>query len=153
MTPADSLEGKIILLTILSVGLTLIGLSVRAIMKSKKASGWPVAEGSVIQSRMITNFGSDSGVTYDAWIVYRYTVNGVEYTSTRISYGPLFSTTRKKRKISALVRKYRESGKAKVYYNPDKAKESVLKPEVLSELYWQLAIGTIIILFVALFFI
>lgn len=143
---------NIIALVVLLISLSLILISVRAIVKSKQAEKWSATEGEVIKSEMTSNIDSGSEVSYNALIIYKYSVNGIEYYSSRIHFGSVFYSPARKRKNSSLLRKYRKSGKVKVYYNPEKMKESVLETAVLTELYWRLAIGIGIILFIGVIY-
>ncbi len=57
---------------------------------------------------------------------YRYTVDGQEYTGTRMTFSDNISKTR--RRLDALVSEHRNTRLVKVYYDPKRPAHSVLVP-------------------------
>ncbi|OHB21367.1 MAG: hypothetical protein A3J67_03435 [Parcubacteria group bacterium RIFCSPHIGHO2_02_FULL_48_10b] len=90
-----------------------------------KSKNWPSAEGTVTVSRLSTHTGSDS-TTYGADIAYDYTVEGVLYTGSKVTFGDYSSSDPSHAR--EVVNRYSEGKSVIVYYNPDDPKTSVLEP-------------------------
>lgn len=119
-----------------------------------KARLWHTTQGQVISSKVDRfasrerkmNQSSTDGVISMRWqilyrpdVAYRYTVNGVEYQSNRISFGgrlyASFDHFARQR-----VAAYQGRGSVTVYYNPDNAAEAVLELRAYGEwVVWLLA--------------
>lgn len=150
----DIQKELLIVLILLIIGLTLIVLSIRVIMKSKKSINWPITDGVIMKSGLTTTGGDSesSTICYNAEIKYKYKVDCIEFESTRIYFGSKISSSGKQEKSKLLVRKYPEFKKVSVYYNLENFKESVLETDVQSGLYWGLVLGIPVTIFLVLFY-
>ncbi|WP_457640029.1 DUF3592 domain-containing protein [Persephonella sp.] len=85
---------------------------------------WKKSEGVILKSDIKKD---SSTVSYDYYypdVLYRYTVNGKEYTSNRIFLTEIASD---RKTIEKLVSQFPEGQKVVVFYNPLKPEDSVLK--------------------------
>ena len=129
----------------LAVFMLLIGLAQRRQVSDARA--WPSVEG-VIETADVDTFMSqerrlgssgDSGFVATRWrklhrpdVVYRYTVNDIDYHGSRIGFGgrvyASFDRFARNR-----VAPYRPGARVPVYYNPRNAAEAVLEPRAYGE--------------------
>jgi len=116
------------------IGILLILLHQRNKKKASESLSWPVTTGTVIESKVRVGenvFSSDDALdesqpVYSADISYAYQVNGVEYTSDRISFAGKSSYS-KAEKAEVISAKYPEGSRVSVFYNPEKHQEAVLE--------------------------
>ncbi len=116
---------------------------------AKESESWPSTNGFVVSSRVKTDLGKsdDDEPKYTASITYKYTIEGIEYTSERVAFSS--GTFLKKGKADSLVRRYPEGKEVKVYYDPEKLHDAVLERGRSSNTNFPIVIG-IFILFICL---
>ena len=104
-----------------------IVISVGAILKHMDAKKrFLSTAGVVVSSEIRTHSGEDT--TYSPHIVYRYSVDGQEYTSDRYMYGE--GSTSDHNGVAEIVAKYPARASIMVYYDPLKPSESLLHLDV-----------------------
>jgi hypothetical protein len=110
-------------------GATLVAGGVWALRNARASTNWPTATGTVISSeiREISQGDSRYGayVTYRAKILYDYSVGGVTYSSTTVSFVEQESSLSDAR---GMVDRYPEGKRVEVYYDPLRPEVSVLEP-------------------------
>ncbi|MFA5261340.1 MAG: DUF3592 domain-containing protein [Candidatus Omnitrophota bacterium] len=98
--------------------------------KSQASKSWPTTQGSVVSPEVTAHHSrSKKGhhrTTYGADVQYEYTVDGVKYSSHKISFGEY--RTNNSGQAQATVDHYPPQAQVVVYYNPDKPEEAVLEP-------------------------
>ena len=104
---------------------------IKQFMAGERASSWLSVQGTITSSEVRVQPGSADrdGVTnpdtYDATVVYRYEVNGVSYSSARVSYGGnSFYLEGSAKKI---VSEYPPGSSIQVFYNPQNPQVSTLQ--------------------------
>jgi len=111
-------------------GIAFAFIGYNSMQKAKAAKAWPTVEGRITSSEVDSYWkrDRDSGSTrmHEAKIAYEYTVDGVSYESTKISF--MSSSSSLRGQAQAMVRKYPAGGTATVYYNPSNPQEAVLEP-------------------------
>ena len=132
VTAATSLPKKMLMVFLFTTfwcGLTsvFIVLSVGSILKHMDAKKRFVSTtGVVVSSEVQTHSGEDT--TYSPHIVYRYSVDGREYSSDRYMYGE--GSTSDHNGVAEIVDQYPANAATTVYYDPLKPSESLLHLEV-----------------------
>lgn len=114
---------------------------------------WQETTGSIIHSEMIKSEGDlpDDTVnrdirTYSPHIIYSYQTKGKEYKSSRIFIGDNIASSFKSM-AEGILKKYDNTKKITVYFNPADPHESVLQKGVNFMQIFFLLLGTIIISF------
>jgi hypothetical protein len=112
------------------------------------ARRWPVARGTVVESRVEDYRDSDGDWIYRPVITYQYDVGGRVYTNDLLAFGAR-SLTRggigAERKAQASVARYPLGGNVEMHYHPERPEESVL--EIRSAVATLLVIVGVIFLF------
>jgi hypothetical protein len=97
--------------------------------KARQSLAWPSTEGEIAHSAVLlqTNrtAAADSTVSYKADVSYRYKVNGVDFSSSRISLADFASTSGR---AQSIVQRYPDKSTVRVYYNPSDFSDAVLEP-------------------------
>ena len=126
-----------------ALGLILILISALGFQKSWASTRWPSTTGQVIES--CVNCRSDGDVPlarYQAKIVYRYTVHGKEYTSSRISFqSGINSAMTRSDDAEELVNQYPHGKAVTVFYHPQDPEYAVLQPGSTMKAYMPLVLG------------
>lgn len=111
------------------IGAAAINFGRNAAAKAKQSLSWPTTEGEVAHSAILyqteTSTTTGNASTFKADVVYRYKVHGVSYTSSKIAFLDLASTTNR---AQTLVIRYPDNSTVQVYYNPANPAEAVLEP-------------------------
>ncbi len=112
------------------IGGGIVYLGYLSYVKSQASKSWPTTQGSVVSSEVTAHRSrSKKGhhrTTYGANVRYEYTVNGVQYSSDKISFGEY--RTHSRGPAQATVDRYPPGAEVVVYYNPDQPEEAVLEP-------------------------
>jgi hypothetical protein len=140
---------QIISLILILAGIIILLLAFKAIIRSKASLTWPCVEGEILKSNLEVSHhitDSDSGKTYNPNVEYSYKVQYSVFTSTRIYFGSKIGNSYKEEKSRELLRRYKANQNAKVFYDQDNPKISVLEPGYHSELTLGLIIGVLIII-------
>ena len=84
----------------------------RRYKSGKSSQNWPSTEGVILSSEVKTDLGKsdDADPKSTADITYRYTVEGYEYTGSRVSFGG--QTFLKKGRADSLVMRYNKGKRA-----------------------------------------
>ncbi|HQO58006.1 MAG TPA: DUF3592 domain-containing protein [Candidatus Omnitrophota bacterium] len=113
-----------------AIGGGIVYLGFMSYVKSRASQSWPTAQGVVVSSEVAAHRSrSRKGhhrTTYGAKVRYEYTVNGVQYSSDKISFGEY--RTHNRGPAQATADRYPPQVEVVVYYNPDKPEEAVLEP-------------------------
>lgn len=112
----------------IGAGLLTYGRSMAA--KARQSLAWPSIEGQIAHAAVLyqpgtTSGGTTSAATYKADISYRYKVDGVDYSSARISVLDFASTAGR---AQGLVLRYPDGARVRVHYNPADHADAVLEP-------------------------
>lgn len=114
-------------LLVLAVGAVVEFFVLRSLWLAHQSASWNKIRGHVIDSYMdlvpSTDGSSQSSNTYKPRISYRYTYEGVDYTSDQIAYAYAYGP---KSWAAKLVSAYSKGKEINVYVQPDKPKRSVL---------------------------
>src|SRR5690606_19830570 len=109
------------------VGITLIGWGMYSLVRALESRKWPTTKGEVVNSVMILNQDGNNLPKYGAVVQYKYTVEGNEYISKRLSFNSGVQTTfRSLAEKEALC--YKPGMIVHVYYDPQTPNEAVLIP-------------------------
>ena len=138
-----------IIITFVGVGVCIWGIG--TLGKAKASSAWPTTGGKVITSK-VEKHKKTSGstrkrrrsTTYKAQVLYEYTVDGIRYSSKKVSFGEYSSSN--PTHARQIINRYPEGKNVKVYFNPDKPNVSVLEPGVSLWSYMPLGIGAVFII-------
>jgi hypothetical protein len=90
------------------------------------AKEWPTVQGNVIQSKVVSSTDYE-GTTYSPQVRYNYTVNGVGYSSTRIS--PFSGGSSDPNYAIGMVAKYHIGQTVVVTYDPSHPEYSLLETD------------------------
>jgi len=111
-----------LLFILIGVFLLCIGIYIRK--KSIEAQSWPSTNGIITESEAKIEPGI-SGISLN--IKYKYTLNGINYESSKISWSGHSGSDKTARD---LVQKYEILKKVCVYYNPANPSEAVLENNI-----------------------
>ena len=120
--------------------------------ESQDSKDWPTAIGTIEESYIEKSTDSDGNTTYYLVIEYSYSIDGTDYDNSAIGmwgassewgHGDPWA-------IDEYLEKFPEGEEAKIYYNPDDYRDSVLEPGVSGLLYFLLFLVNLIL--VGLFF-
>ncbi len=128
----------------LAGGIVICAWGIWTIVKAKKSADWPSVKGTLISSSIRSNIKTASSDSYEAKILYSYTVNGKTYTGKRVCYGDFGIRTRSR--AEKIIAHYPEGKNVRVFYDPDDPKEGILEPGITRESFGFFGIGVICIL-------
>ena len=100
-------------------GVGLFGYGCYLRTKRSSCQRWPQATGTVTQSGLDTDDG------YRTHVIYKYTVNGGGYSSSRVRFGTPTTYIRKS-SAEAAISRYPVDSHLTVYYDPENPAEAVL---------------------------
>jgi hypothetical protein len=105
-------------------GLAITSYGIYLIVKSRQARFWPTVQGRILDSR-VREVLDDGAPTFDAYILYEYSVNDVNLRSNvwRLGVGSSSFMGFAKRAVA----KYPIGATVTVYYNPDKPNDAMLE--------------------------
>lgn len=126
--------GSLIFITIWCLGFGGIGgtfcvMSIRDAFLGWQSTSWPEVEGRILESRVQESRGTKGRTNYSAAVLYSFSVDGAEFTSTRIDFSPSRSGLERARD---LVEAFPEGSIHRVRYNSKTPDEAVLRPGVTS---------------------
>jgi hypothetical protein len=124
----------IVWVLIVAVGLVLCVRAVTSAQRAGDASSWPAVKGKIIEASVTRHermsdpnrSHTTRDYAYSPRIIYRYEVQGAEYTSGRLAHSDSQYGT--KTDVEALVAGYRVGGEVDVYYDPQDPSFGVLDP-------------------------
>jgi hypothetical protein len=136
----------------LFVGVLIIFYQIYLLYKIHQSYKWPTAKAEIISSELedltMTN---ETDKAYRAKIIYKYSINGIEYCSKKIYWGDRLSNSSKKKTVE-LTKKYPKGNLIEIYYNPHNFSEAVIERKISSKIYQLIAVGLIIVI-IGLYFI
>ena len=119
----------------LSTALAIFGVvwAVSEAMHAHASEHWPRTLGSIVTSGVSVDRDLD-GRTYAADILYRYVVDGHEYTCDRVRFGTFLSFAWR-RSADALTKRFPVGASVTVAYDPAKPSRGVLEPGLGGQAY------------------
>ena len=117
-------------LVFVAIGAVILRYAMRTAEKARQSESWPSVEGEIAHSAILYNTDTTttngSVATYKADIAYRYKVNGANYSSSKVAFLDLASSSTGR--AQSIVERYPDKSKVDVYYNPADPSESILEP-------------------------
>ena len=110
----------------LIVGLGTGALMVLKLIKGGRSRKWPAVPGVVLDSQVNSYADDDGDPMYGVAILYRYEVDGLEFTCDRRSFGEYNSNN--KTRADGIVARYAPGTNVQVYYDPNDSSSAVLEP-------------------------
>jgi len=114
------------------IGLVMIYIYFRNLVKVRASQAWPNIQGTVLQSwvRQSSSIDDDGSVSYryHPEIHYQYQIMGTEYQGNKIAFGPKVSGNRSR--AEKMIEKYPTGANVTVYYRPDKPANAVLERSI-----------------------
>jgi hypothetical protein len=95
------------------------------INRAKRSTRWPSVLGEIVLSEAKVKADSDGDRHWTA-IQYQYSVNGVHYTASRISFGDLDGRSLRRAAVSETVKKYPPGKRVPVWYDPNDPSQAAL---------------------------
>lgn len=131
------MDDKILLFV--GCGFIFFGLAISAfflfkIFRALTSTKWPYVFGDLDSTdlKLVVYTGRDHGADNASALVvdfkYRYSVEGVDYKGSRVTYSDVVNKT--VGSLKKLQKKYRGKNQIQVYYDPERPGESVLIPGV-----------------------
>jgi hypothetical protein len=114
-----------IAVTLLLLGAALVGYTLWCLVVSFRSRSWPEVAATVVSARVVEN--RDEGTRYEFQMSYRYSIDGREFTSSRVRIGGQIlsgSPGSPNKQMSA----YPPGKKIRVHYCPTNPSLSVLEP-------------------------
>jgi hypothetical protein len=115
-------------LALFAVGILMFFLRRRSAALQAASVNWPTVDGQISDAKLHTFRDKEKRLNYMARVWHTYQVNGASYTVEKISWGgqPYAQVSAP---ANAVLEKYPVGSVVKVYYNPQKPKQSVLNPQ------------------------
>ena len=151
LTTAELLVPSIILAGAGLVFLMLLLIAAAQWIKVAGARRWPVARGTVLESRVDESRDSDGGWDYRSVVTYQYQVDQQVYTSNLLAFGSRSLSeggVAGEKRAHETVAKYPVGGHVEVRYHPKRPAQSVL--EIRSAITKWLVILGVIFLFMGI---
>ena len=108
-------------------GSAILLLGIRSIWNGKASQGWPTTQGVILSSRVDYRESPKTGKTYEAEVIYKFTVEGQLYKASRVAYESNLSDPKV---AEGIVNKYPPGAVVAVYYSPKNPHNCVLEPGV-----------------------
>lgn len=108
------------------LGCFLLAMALRLIVFGYRSTSWPTHEAEIVDTHHVIEKGDGARRQKfnHLMVIYKYIINGKEYTNTNIRY----KWTRQN--ILVEQKKYNKVKQVKVYVNPDDYNQSVLEPGI-----------------------
>ena len=123
----------------LPFGIILLALGAWQVMRARNGRRWQTVDGEIIESQVV-NGGSSFLPNWQPRVRYRYSVGGVRYESSRIT----FAADREgdiRWLAAGDAEKYPQHAKIRVYVSPEDPAIAVLDPEVPWRVSFNLILG------------
>lgn len=127
------------LLVFVLVGVVILFLGGRVIVRAHASQRWPTVEGTVVASSVQSKSGNKGGTTYHAEVLYEYRVDGELYSSSTVAFGAYGSSNPAPARKT--VNRYPRKSKVVVYYAPEDPTLSTLEPGVSAKSFFLAGIG------------
>ena len=117
---------------------------IRGVIRAKESSTWPSVKGKVITSSVKSHHSSGkngSSTTYNANIVYKFTVDGETFNGDRVAYGDYGSSDSSH--AHEIVNRYPARKKVTVHYMPDNPAECLLEAGLQTQAWFPPILGLI----------
>lgn len=119
----------------------------RYIKESRSSKKWPSVVGEIITSK-IESSDEMEDTTFQAKIIYAYTVNNLPYQSSRIKIGIQWAMGRgEETDIKDFLNKYPPNQPVQVFYNPKNHEKAILERSLDSSVFSLLFLSFIMFLF------
>ena len=122
------------------LGLTLAGSGYRNYAFARQSHAWPIVMGKIAASSLKAGRGA-----YAPNVTYWYKVDGVEYSSSRVTFGTGWQYGNLLKIAKEIQQRYPFGGTVEVHYNPNNPRQAVLDPR-LGDAGITLALGSIVTL-------
>jgi hypothetical protein len=122
-------QGRPVLSLALGVVIFAIGILISDLPRMIVSPGWPTTDGEIISRRLIAHqfkeYDGDLYIDYEAYIRYKYAVDGIPYSSLSINAidSPFYSYS--------IAMRYPVGKEVLVYYNPNDPTDAVLEPGIV----------------------
>ena len=134
--------GVLMSLVFIAIGLGLLYYARSVSAKAQQSLSWPSTEGVIAHSAVLQQMqqtsSSTNAATYKADVVYRYKVQGRDYSSERLTLADFSSTAGR---AQSIVDRYVDGAPVTVYYNPVDPSDAVLERGGTSGIVVQYIIG------------
>ncbi|KER10046.1 MAG: hypothetical protein HY22_07120 [[Candidatus Thermochlorobacteriaceae] bacterium GBChlB] len=118
------------------IGLTLVLSQSSELHERSLRKKWPTVQGKIDSTVVVGKRG------FLPIVVYRYAIDGKEYTSSAELYSPQFGGKNMRKETSERIASAFESGKdITVYYNPLEPSESCLETNLRWDMFIRLGVG------------
>ncbi|HJP18419.1 MAG TPA: DUF3592 domain-containing protein [Nitrospinota bacterium] len=134
--------GTTVAIVFILIGLGLILIGIRLIVKAFAIWNWDKVEGKIITSKIEVLKNPDFMDTYRAMVTYEYTVNDTSFTGSRINYA-IDNIGSLKTAEKTLV-PYPKDKSVTVAFNPNDPTEAVLDQKIIAEVFFPLFLGILI---------
>jgi hypothetical protein len=108
----------------LAIGLFVVGVAIRNMVKGTATHSWPQSEGRILRAMVLMERDTQGGKGYTPSVEYEYVVNGTTYRGKRLCYGQTGSWGRKQAKRT--VARFVGGSPAPVWFNPQNPQDAVL---------------------------
>ena len=126
------------------VGLGLVYWGWGVLQNARSSASWPSVSGQITSSSVSHSTDSEGADSYTPSVGYRYVVNDLQYSGSRIKFGE--TSYNKESEAAAVVARYPAGTTIPIYYDPAGPDTAVLEPGVTSGSYLFLAIGACFII-------
>jgi hypothetical protein len=123
------------------IGLVLTAWACYCYVSADASASWAKTEGQVVESRLHVGSGDETSETYWAIVVYEYSVDGVEYSSDRISFGLSRNSSGGEEETRSAVKRYPKGSTVTVYYDPEDPASATLERQVSPTAHYVLLAG------------
>jgi hypothetical protein len=121
---------RLIFVTFLGVGIAQLAWCISESRGALTSADWPTTGGTIIFSEVVVDT-EVRGTAYIPTVSYSYAVDGIPYTGKKIHYGT-GNVSEMPDQAQRTIRQFPLHSRVTVYYQPNNAEESVLRPGI----YW-----------------
>ena len=125
-------------------GAVTLCFGVRGVVRARASVRWPTADGKVVSSSVESDHssgGNGGGTTYQAEILYEFSVDGTIYNGNRVAYGDYGSSNPSHARN--IVNQYPVGKELTVYYMPSEPEESLLEPGMQTQAWFLPGFGLV----------
>ncbi len=129
---------------VLGIGLLTVVSNARSVYLGAASQAWPSVRGTVLSAAVLQRDDPES-TDYIPEIRYRYRINAVAHTGSRINFGKSIMATKKN--SEKIIQTYPPGSTVAVYYDPVRPHESTLEPGCPMGGLVRMGIGFLLIVF------